>query len=162
MRLRSSSALCSASKKHSTKTLLRLHEDAELDDLAELVERTSTQPKHLERTLKRVWVVVDSGSFVTIANCAQHFGSDHEVRPGAGSRAGVKFSNASGGDIPSRGEAIITRLLEDGSEINIPFQDGDVQVPIMLVKDFVHVGSAVKFKKGGGTIRLPSGKLIRL
>ena len=128
--------------------------DAEVDDFAELVERTSTQPKHFERTSMRVWAMVDSGSFVAIANCARHFGSDHEVRPSAGSRAGVKYSNASGGDIPNTGEDIITHLLEDGSEVNIPLQDGDVQVPIMSVKDFVHVGSATKFKKGGGTIRL--------
>jgi hypothetical protein len=32
-----------------------------------------------------------------------------------------------------------------------------VQVPIISVKDFVHKGSVVKFKKNGGTIRLPSG-----
>ena len=62
--------LCSASKRHSAKTLQRIHEEAELDHLSQLIERPSTHPKHLERTVKRVWAMVDSGSFVTIANLA--------------------------------------------------------------------------------------------
>ena len=150
--------LCSASKRHSAKTLQRIHEEAELDHLSQLIERPSTHPKHLERTVKRVWAMVDSGSFVTIANCGKHFGAEHQIRPSVASRAGVKYSDASGGDIPNRGEAIITHILDDGSELDIPFQDGNVQVPIMSVKDYVHVGSVVKFRKNGGVIRLPSGK----
>ena len=47
--------------------------------------------------------------------------------------------------------------MADGTGIDMPFQDGDVQVPIISVKDFVHKGSVVKFKRNGGTIRLPSG-----
>ena len=150
--------LCSASKRHSAKTLQRIHEEAELDQLSQLIERPSPHPKHLERTVKRVWAMVDSGSFVTIANCGKHFGAEHQIRPSVASRAGVKYSDASGGDIPNRGEAIITHILDDGSELDIPFQDGNVQVPIMSVKDYVHVGSVVKFRKNGGVIRLPSGK----
>ena len=52
-------------------------------------------------------------------------------------------------------------MLDDGSEIDVPFQDGDVQVPIISVKDFVTKGSIVTFKKQGGTIRLPTGKIMR-
>ena len=100
--------------------------------------------------------MVDSGSFVTIANCAKAF-PGHRIRPSAGSKSGVSYSNASGGDIPNRGEIIVTHQLADGSELDVPFQDGDVQVPIISVKDFVHKESVVKFKNDGGTIRLPSG-----
>ena len=104
--------------------------------------------------------MVDSGSFVTIANCSKAF-PEHEVQPSAASIAGVKYSNASGGDIINRGQVIITHMLDDGSELDVPFQDGDVQVPIISVKDFVTKGSIVKFKKQGGTIRLPTGKIMR-
>ena len=47
--------------------------------------------------------------------------------------------------------------LDNGAELDIPFQDGDVQVPIISVKDFVRKSSVVKFKHNGGTIHLPSG-----
>ena len=48
-------------------------------------------------------------------------------------------------------------MLDNGSEIDIPFQDGDVQIPILSVKDFVRKDSVVRFKHNGGTIKLPSG-----
>ena len=63
--------------------------------------------------------------------------------------------------IANRGEIAVTHVLEDGTETDVPFQDGDVKVPIISVKDFVHKGSAVKFKGCGGTIKLPSGAVIK-
>ena len=155
-----SKLLCGATKKQSAKTLRRMREDAELDDLAKLVERKSTTVDFIARASRRVWAMVDSGSFVTIANCAKAF-PGHEVQPSAGSKSGVKYSDASGGDIPNRGEVVITHRMEDGTEIDIPFQDGDVQVPIISVKDFVHKGSVVKFKRNGGSIRLAGGTVMR-
>jgi hypothetical protein len=104
--------------------------------------------------------MIDSGSFVTIANCAKTF-PGHTVRPSAGSRSGVTYSNASGGDIPNRGEIVITHQLDDFTELDIPFQDGDVQLPIISVKDFVRKNSVVKFKRNGGIIKLPSGSVMR-
>ena len=95
--------------------------------------------------------MVDSGWFVTIANCAKAF-PGHRNRPSAGSKSGVSYSNASGGDIPNRGKIIATHQLADGSELDVPFQDGDVQVPIISVKDFVHKESVVKSKNDGGTV----------
>ena len=152
--------LCGTSKKRSAKALRRVQEDADIDALAGLVEWKSTTANSVARASCKVWAMVDSGSFVTIANCAQAF-SGHTVQPSAGSKSGVKYSNASGGDIPNRGEVVITHRTEDGTEIDIPFQDGDVQVPIISVKDFVHKGSVVKFKRNGGTIRLPGGTILR-
>ena len=105
--------------------------------------------------------MVDSGSFVTIADCKKSFGPGTVIRPSAGSRSGAKYSNASGGDIVNRGETIVTHLLENGDELDIPFQDADVQVPIISVKDLVRKGSVVKFKRRGGSIKLPSGTIVR-
>ena len=147
--------LCSANKRPSAKALRRIKED-DLDSLARLVERKSSTPDSVKKASRKVWAMVDSGSFVTIANCGNAF-LGHEVNPSHGSMNGIKYSDASGGDIPNRGEVVVTHRLDDGTEIDIPFQDGDVQVPIISVKDFVHKGSVVKFKRNGGTIRLPSG-----
>ena len=146
---------CGANREKSTKAL-KLIENENLDELAALVERQSSSLKSIERSSKRVWAMVDSGSFVTIANCSKHF-PGHRVRPSAGSKSGISYSNASGGDIPNRGEITVTHQLDNGTELDIPFQDGDVQVPIISVKDFVRKSSVVKFKHNGGTIRLPSG-----
>ena len=149
--------MCGANQKHSAKALRHVQLEDELDEIATFVERKGSS-KH--RKGRKVWAMVDSGSFVTIANCSKAF-PGHVVKPSAGSIAGVKYSNASGGDIMNRGQVIVTHILDDGSELDVPFQDGDVQVPIISVKDFVHKGSIVKFKKQGGTIRLPTGKIMR-
>ena len=135
--------------------------EVELDGLADLIERKNTNPKHLARVVRRVWAMVDSGSTVTIADCEKSFGPGTVVRPSAGSRSGAKYSNASGGDIVNRGETTVTHILENGDELDIPFQDADVQVPIISVKDFVRKGSVVKFRKRGGSIKLPSGTIVR-
>ena len=146
---------CGANRQKSAKAIQQI-ETNELDHLAALVERDASSLTSIAKASKRVWAMVDSGSFVTIANCAKAF-PGHRIRPSAGSKSGVTYSNASGGDIPNRGEIVVTHQLADGSELDVPFQDGDVQVPIISVKDFVHKESVVKFKNDGGTIRLPSG-----
>ena len=103
---------------------------------------------------------MDNGSFVTIANCQKHFGPDFKVKPSEGSKNGQTYSNASGGEIRNRGETTLVHMLEDGSTVEIPVQDADVQVPILSVKDFVVKGSVVKFRLHGGTIRLPDGRRL--
>ena len=153
--------LCGTRQKPSAKALKRIQDDLELDGLAELIERKNVNSEHLGRTVRRVWAMIGSGSFVTIADCKKAFGPGTTVRPSAGSMFGAKYSNASGGDIVNRGETIVTHILENGDELDIPFQDADVQVPIISVKDFVRKGSVVKFKRHGGSIKLPSGTVVR-
>ena len=152
--------LCGTNHKKSESALRKLQESTDIDDLASLIERKSSTPNSVGRRARRVWAMVDSGSFVTKANCAKSF-PGHTVRPSIGSRNGVAYSNASGGDIPNRGEIVVTHQLDDNSELDIPFQDGDVQVPIISVKDFVRKNSIVKFKRNGGTIKLPSGTILK-
>ena len=81
--------------------------------------------------------MMDSGSFVTIADCKKHFGSEFKVEPSSGSKNGQVYSNASGGEIRNRGEVTITHMLDDGSTIDLVVQDADVAVPILSVKDFI-------------------------
>ena len=54
----------------------------------------------------------------------------------------------------------MVHVLNDGSNVEIPFQDADVAVPIISVKDFVVKDSVVKFKQRGGTIKLPDGRQL--
>ena len=46
--------LCSTRKKPSAKALRRMQGEMELDGLSDLVERKSTNPKHLVRAVRRV------------------------------------------------------------------------------------------------------------
>lgn len=148
--------LCGTSQRNATKALRHLNLESELDDAAAFVERKSTR---VNAKCRRVWAMVDSGSFVTIANCSKVF-PNHIVHPSPGSIAGVTYSNASGGDIANRGQVVITHRMDNGSDIDIPFQDGDVQIPIVSVKDFVHKKTRVKFKDLGGTMKLPTGSVL--
>ena len=152
------SMICAA-RKPDEKTMRRIQEDLELDELAENID-SSKSLKSNKKMAHKVWAMVDSGSFVTIADCARTF-PGHDITKSKASRAGVKYSNASGGEIANEGEVVITHRLDDGTEIDIPFQHGKVQLPIISVKDFVQKGSVVKFKRLGGSIRLPNGRTMR-
>ena len=54
---------------------------------------------------------------------------------------------------------MITHRMDNDSDIHIPFHDGDVQIPIVSVKDFVHKKTRVKFKDLGGTMKLRTGSV---
>ena len=133
--------LCGTQNKHSEREVNRLQRETEIEDAIAFVERKLDATVAPPNT-RKVWCMVDSGSFVTIANCPKVF-PGHVVQPSAASAAHVKYSDASGGDIWNRGEVVITHILDEMNEIDIPFQDGDVKVPIISVKDFVKKGSIV-------------------
>ena len=147
--------------KDPSKTINRLEEDALLDELANLVNKKGSSLAPITRASKRVWAMIDSGSAVTVADCAKHFGPACKVVPGKASRAGVKYANASGGEIANRGEALIRHRMTDGSILEIPFQDASVQCPIISVRDYVTIGSVVKFRRDGGSIKMPDGRALR-
>ena len=146
--------------KNPERTIARLNDEAMIDELASLIEKKGSSLDSTTRKSKKVWAMVDSGSFVTIANCAKAFGKRYKISPSPGSIAGVKYANASGGEIKNRGQTVVVHHLPDGSTLNIPFQDADVQCPIISVKDFVKVGSIVKFKNSGGIIKLPDKRTL--
>ena len=125
-----------------------------------MIEKKGSTVERCSVVGRKVWAMVDSGSYVTIANCQKHFGPEFKIRPSEGSRNGQTYSDASGGEIRNRGETVIVHVLDDGSTVDIPVQDADVQVPIISVKDLVVKGSVVKFKLRGGTIRLPDGRRL--
>lgn len=63
---------CGANREKSAKALRQI-ENENLDELAALVERRSSSLGSVEKSSRRVWAMVDSGPFVTIANCAKAF-----------------------------------------------------------------------------------------
>ena len=73
-------------------------------------------------------------------------------------KAGVSYTDAQGGDIPNRGEILVEHVMDDKTIYGIHFQDGKAQMPIISVRDLVKRGSSVKFKNGGGTIKLDDGR----
>ena len=152
--------LCSAQPKDVDRARRLFAEEEALDSLTAAINRKSSKPETCAKLGRKVWAMVDSGSFVTIANCRKHFGPEFKVKPSAGSRNSQVYSNASGGEIKNRGETTVIHVLDDGSNVEIPFQDADVAVPIISVKDFVVKDSVVKFKQRGGTIKLPDGRQL--
>ena len=152
--------LCSAQHKNPEKALKRLEQDDAIDDLARIIDRKGSKVHQCSKAGRKVWAMMDSGSFVTIADCKKHFGPEFKVEPSSGSKNGQIYSNASGGEIRNRGEVTITHMLDDGSTLDLVVQDADVAVPILSVKDFVVKGSVVKFKLNGGTVKLPDGRRL--
>ena len=114
--------LCGTRHKHSERELKRLQRQTDVEDAIAFVERKFNAESTPPNT-RKVWCMVDSGSFVTIADCQKVF-PGLIVKPSAASIANVKYSDASGGDIWNRGEVVVTHVLDDLNEIDISFQDG--------------------------------------
>ena len=74
---------------------------------------------------------------------------------------GVKYYNASGGEIPNEGEITLTHRDERQGDFDFTFQNAKVHCPILSVKKMVRQGCRVSFRKGGGTIRYSDGRKIR-
>ena len=83
--------LCSAQTKGSEKALKRLEHDDAINDLALLIDRKGSSIDHCMKVGRKVWAMMDSGSFVTIANCRKHFGNDFTVKPSEGSKNGQTY-----------------------------------------------------------------------
>ena len=138
----------------------KLEEEQALEDLVMAINKKGSTKHSVVRAARKCWAMVDSGSTVTIADCAKALGPKFKVRPSAASIAHVSYNDAQGGAIPNRGEIVVEHILDDGTTIPIIVQDGKVKMPIISVKEFVKRGSVVKFKNLGGTVRLPDGRVM--
>ena len=62
----------------------------------------------------------------------------------------------------NRGKCVISGVA-DGQKVSIPFQDMDVELPILSVRQSVKSGQRVCFFEGGGELKDTStGKIIRI
>ena len=52
----------------------------------------------------------------------------------------------------NRGKCVISGVA-DGQKVSIPFEDMDVELPILSVRQSVRSGQNVSFFKGGGELR---------
>ena len=108
----------------------------------------------------KAWTIVDSGSVPNVANCTKHFPGS-QVRRSPGQDKGVKYVNASGGEIPNQGEADISHYDDKGVRYDFTFQHADVQYPILSVRYLVKLGCKVNFREHGGVAKYPDGRRLR-
>ena len=104
--------------------------------------------------------VMDSGatdSVIHPSECA-----DYEIQESAGSKAGQKWTSASGGVIPNLGQKILEVLTEDGVESRMKYQAADVSRTLNSITEICDAGGEegqyVIFSKWGGTVYNPSSQ----
>ena len=125
------------------------------------VMKVMTKKIHMGRDEQLV--LMDSGSTVNVAKIAKHFPAYAElVIPSKGSLRGETATTACGGILVNRGKCVV-HGSSDGQEVSIPFQDMDVELPIVSVRKCVKAGKDVKFYEGGGQLKdRNTGKTIQI
>ena len=64
--------------------------------------------------------------------------------------------------LKNRGKCVISGVA-DGQKVSIPFQDMDVELPILSVRQSVKSGQRVSFFEGGGELKdTTTGKTIQI
>ena len=108
-------------------------------------------------------VLMDSGSTINVAKIKKHFENhSHIVVPSSGSMNGDMATTACGKKLVNRGKCRI-KGSSDSQELEIPFQDMDVALPIISVRKCVKSGKDVRFFEGGGELKdRATGKTIRI
>ena len=108
-------------------------------------------------------VLMDSGSTINVAKIHKHFKQyANFVVPSKGSKTGETATTASGHKIKNRGKCMIHGVM-DGHDISAPFQDMDVELPILSVQKCVRAGNDVSFTEDGGEMRnRRTGKVIQI
>ena len=138
------------------------------------VAQVPTERKQLSKVMKiltskinleegETLVLMDSGSTINVAKIKKHFAKYADmVVPSSGSINGETATTACGKKLVNRGKCLI-KGKSDGQNIAIPFQDMDVELPIVSVRKCVKSGNDVSFFEGGGELRdRASDKTIRI
>ena len=110
-----------------------------------------------------VLVLMDSGSTIDVAKIKEHFSAySHMIVPSSGSLSGETATTACGKLLRNNGKCTIHGTL-DNQNITVPFQDMDVQLPIISVRKCVKSGKDVRFFPGGGELKdRQTGKTIKI
>ena len=110
-----------------------------------------------------VLVLMDSGSTINVAKINKHFKDYADlVVPSRGSLKGETATTACGKVLRNNGKCTISGT-SDSQQITVPFQDMDVELPIISVRKCVKSGKDVRFFEGGGDLRdRTSGKTIKI
>ena len=84
------------------------------------------------------------------------------MRDSKGRKEGLKYVGATGGEIPNRGEMVITFKTENGSTHSKVFQDAAVGMPIMSAGEMTEEDLEVILRKKGGIVRHPDGQEFKI
>ena len=95
-----------------------------------------------------VWALMDSGSFVNIANHEKHF-PRAKLRPSALQKQGVKCAAANGSEIQMKEEMVVRAYTDNGDRAQVTFQNGDVHLPILSVARLSDHHDALFHDSGG-------------
>ena len=104
-----------------------------------------------------VWALVDSGSYVNIANQQMHF-PRAKLRPSSLQSKGVKSVAANGTEITMSEEMVVKAFTSEGEKARIVFQNGDVQMPIISVARLSEHHDTLFNDHGGKLVHRDSGK----
>ena len=108
-------------------------------------------------------VLMDSGSAINVAKIKSHFKQyANFIVPSSGSISGETATTACGKQLVNRGKCTVHGTT-DGQKNSIPFQDMDVELPIISVQKCVKSGHSVTFHEDGGEMKNRStGKLVKI
>ena len=104
----------------------------------------------------RVRAVIDSGAGASVGpKCLAGTG---KLRPSSGSKAGQKFTSASGEPLKNEGEVVLPSFTEDGLSLKATFQIADITRPLLSVSKICEKGNLISFGANGGVIMDENGR----
>ena len=99
---------------------------------------------------EEVEITVDSGACESVAPTT--FAQGFELKESEGSKAGQKYTTASGTEVPNMGEKTMEVWTKEGNSGQLTFQISEVTKPLGSVKRMCEVGNQVVFDDGGSYI----------
>ena len=115
--------------------------------------RSEAALQSVEANHKPEWesteVIIDSGAHVSVGPPKQGKKAGYAVQESPGSRAGVCYTAAGGGELPNLGQRLMAVLTEEGTIKGMHQQVADVIKPLEAVRANVKANHAVIFDDDG-------------
>ena len=102
-----------------------------------------------EPTWEPVEVIMDSGAHVSVGPPTLGRQAGYKVEASPGSRAGICYTAANGGELPNLGQRFMAVVTEEGTLRGMEQQVADVTKPLESVRANVRAGHAVIFDDDG-------------
>ena len=104
---------------------------------------------HETEDWESVEVIMDSGAHVSVGPRELGRKAGYKVQESPGSRAGVCYTAANGGELPNLGQRFMAVLTEEGTLKGMEQQVADVTKPLEAVRANLMAGHAVVFDDDG-------------
>ena len=115
--------------------------------------RNAAALQAVEETQRPEWeateVIIDSGAHVSVGPPKQGKKAGYSVQESPGSRAGICYTAAGGGELPNLGQRFMAVLTEEGTVKGMHQQVADVIKPLEAVRANVKANHAVVFDDDG-------------